>query len=74
MAEIVALMTELVVECPECGLQAKVLLRDDQVIGNSRGKCRHRTNPLNCPSLRPILSIGRQELNERRVRVLSPRT
>ena len=70
MAEIVALMTELIVKCPECGLQAKVLLREDQMIGNSRGKCHHRTNPLNCPSLRPVLSIGRQELNERRFHVI----
>jgi hypothetical protein len=66
MAEIVALMTELIVKCPECGLQAKVLPREDHALGNSRGKCRHRTNPLSCPSLRPVLSMGRQELNEKR--------
>jgi hypothetical protein len=72
MAEIVALMTELIVKCPEGGLRAKVLLREDQVLGNSRGKCRHRTTPLNCPSLRPVLSMERQELNEKRFCVVRP--
>jgi hypothetical protein len=47
-----------------------VLPREDQVVGDSRGKCRHRKSPLNCPSLRPVLSIGRQELNERQFRVV----
>jgi hypothetical protein len=72
MAEIIVLMAELVVKCPECGLKAKVLPGEDQMVADSRGKCRHRKNPLNCPSLRPVLSIGRQELNERRFRVVKP--
>ena len=38
-------MTE-VFTCPECGLQAKVLPYEDQVVGEGRGKCRHRKNPL----------------------------
>jgi hypothetical protein len=72
MAEIVALMTELIVKCPECGLQAKVLPHEDQVVGEGRGKCYHRKNPLNCPSLRPLLSKGRQELIQNRFRVIKP--
>jgi hypothetical protein len=57
-------MSVVVVTCPECKLQAKVLPREDQMIDGDHGKCRHRINPLNCPSLRPYLSIGRQRLNE----------
>jgi hypothetical protein len=60
-------MNEVVVTCPECHLQAKVLPREDQMIGNDQSKCSHRTNPLNCPTLRFHLSVGRQELNERRI-------
>jgi hypothetical protein len=59
-----------IITCPECGLQAKVLPGEDQVVGASRGKCRHRTNPLNCPSLRLLLSKGRRELVESRFRVI----
>ena len=65
-------MAELIVTCPECGLQAKVLPGEDQVVGDSRGKCRHRKNPLNCPSLRPLVSKARKELLESRLRVIRP--
>jgi hypothetical protein len=58
-------MGEVVVTCPECGLQAKALPREDQIIDSEHGKCKHRINPLNCPSLRLFLSVGRQELIER---------
>jgi hypothetical protein len=61
-----------IITCPECGLQAKVLPQEDQVIGASRGKCRHRTNPLNCPSLRLLLANARRELVESRFRVIKP--
>jgi hypothetical protein len=57
-------MVEVVATCPECGLQAKVLPLEDQMIDGSEGKCSHRINPLNCPMLRPMLSVGRQELIE----------
>jgi hypothetical protein len=57
-------MEEVVVTCPECGLQAKVLPLEDQMIDSSERKCSHRINPLNCPMLRPMLSVGRQELIE----------
>jgi hypothetical protein len=60
-----------IITCPECGLQAKVLPGEDQVVGDSRGKCHHRKNPLNCPSLRPLLARVRRELVERRFRVIS---
>jgi hypothetical protein len=63
-------MAEIIVACPECGLQAKVLPAENQVLGDSRGKCRHRKNPLNCPSLRPLVSKARQELVESRFRVI----
>jgi hypothetical protein len=59
-----ASMEEVIVMCSECGVQAKVLLREDQ-ISDSQGICRHRQNPLNCPNLRFVLSVGRQELIER---------
>ena len=65
-------MAEIVITCPECGLQAKVLPAEEQVVGESRGKCRHRTNPLNCPSLRPLLAKARRELLESRFRVVRP--
>jgi hypothetical protein len=65
-------MAEIIVTCPECGLQAKVLPHEDQVVGPSRGICRHRKNPLNCPSLRPLVSKARQELVESRFRVIRP--
>jgi hypothetical protein len=60
------------ITCPECGLKAKVLPHEDQVVGESRGKCRHRKNPLNCPSLGPLLAKARQELLENRFRVIRP--
>jgi hypothetical protein len=59
-----------IIVCPECGLEAKVLPAEDQVVGESRGKCRHRKNPLNCPSLRPLLAKARRELLESRFRVI----
>jgi hypothetical protein len=59
-----------IITCPECGLQAEVLAGEDRVIGASRGKCHHRKNPLNCPSLMPLLSKSRQELKESRLRVI----
>jgi hypothetical protein len=65
-------MAEIVVTCPECRLQAKVLPHEYQVVGDGRGKCRHRKNPLNCPSLRPLVSKARQELVESRFRVIRP--
>jgi hypothetical protein len=61
-----------IVTCPECGLQAKVLPHENELVGESRGKCRHRTNPLSCPSLRPLLAKSRRELLERRFRVVRP--
>jgi hypothetical protein len=61
-----------IIVCPECGLEAKVLPAEDQVIGESRGKCCHRKNPLNCPSLGPLLAKARGELLERRFRVVRP--
>jgi hypothetical protein len=61
-----------IIVCPECGLEAKVLPGEDQVVGESRGKCRHRTKPLNCPSLRPLLAKARRELLERWFRVVRP--
>jgi hypothetical protein len=57
-------MGEVIMTCPECGLHARVLPFEDQVIGDDHGKCKHRINPLNCPSLRFCLSVGRQELIE----------
>jgi hypothetical protein len=41
-----------------------VLPVEDPMIDSSEGKCSHRINPLNCPMLRPMLSVGRQELIE----------
>jgi hypothetical protein len=55
-------MGEVVVTCPECGLYARVLPFEDQVVGDDHGKCKHRISPLNCPSLRFYLSVGRQQL------------
>ena len=55
---------EVVVTCPECEVQAKVLPREDQIVDAVEGQCPHRVNPLNCPTLRKRLSIGRQELIE----------
>ena len=57
-------MAEVAVTCPECGVQAKVLLREDEV-SYSQSICRHRQNLLNCPNLRFALSVGRQELIKR---------
>jgi hypothetical protein len=62
----------VIIVCPECGLKAKALQAEDQVVGESRGKCRHRKNPLNCPSLRPLLPKARRELAESRFRVIRP--
>jgi hypothetical protein len=55
-------MGEVDVTCPECPLQAKVLPREDQMIDTTAGKCPHRSNRLNCQTMRQILSVGRQEL------------
>jgi len=60
-------MGEVVVTCAECGLRARVRSREDQMIGNGQSKCSHRINLLNGPTLRFHLSVGRQELNERRI-------
>ena len=57
-------MGEAVVTCPECGLHARVLPLEDRMIDGDHGKCNHRINPLNCPSLRFCLSVGRQQLIE----------
>jgi hypothetical protein len=62
----------VIIVCPESGLNAKVLPAEDQVVGESRGKCRHKKNPLNCPSLRPLLAKARRELLESRFRVVRP--
>jgi hypothetical protein len=43
-------MLDVVVACPECGVRAAVLPREDRVIEDAQGKCRHRINPLNCPT------------------------
>jgi hypothetical protein len=61
-----------IITCPECGLQAKVLPREDQVVGESRGKCHHRKNPLNCVSLRPLVAKARRDLAESRFRLIKP--
>lgn len=59
-------MPEVAVACPECGVRAVVLPCPlaDRVIDGGEGQCKHRSNPLNCPTLRRLLSIGRQELIE----------
>jgi hypothetical protein len=57
-------MGEVVVTCPECGLHARVLPLEDQMIDGDHGRCKHRINPKNCPSRRFSLSVGRQELIE----------
>jgi hypothetical protein len=41
-----------------------VLPLEDRMIDGDHGKCNHRINPLNCPSLRFCLSVGRQQLIE----------
>jgi hypothetical protein len=59
-------MLEVVFACPECGVRAGVLPREDRVTEDAQDKCSQRINPLNCPTLRRLLWVGRQELNERR--------
>ena len=60
-----------IITCPECGLKATVLPAEEQVVGESRGKCCHRKDPVNCPSRRPLLAKSHREL-ESRFRVVEP--
>jgi hypothetical protein len=39
-------MAEIIVACPECGLQAKVLPAENQVLGDSRGKLPPQEEPV----------------------------
>ena len=59
-------MPEVVVRCPECGVRAVVLPcpHEDRVTDGVEGRCQQRNDPLNCPTLRRLLSIGRHELIE----------
>ena len=54
------------VECPECSVRAVVLPcpHEDRVTDGAEGQCKHRSKPLNCPTLRRFLSVGRQQLIE----------
>ena len=56
-------MAELFVACPECGLREK-LTDSEQQITDDEGSCKHRQNPMNYPTLMPILSRARQALRE----------
>jgi hypothetical protein len=59
-------MADMFVMCPECGLRAKLTRSDARIVG-AEGKCKHRTNPANCPTLaEPLTAI--QQVVKRSVR------
>jgi hypothetical protein len=57
-----AVMAELFVMCPECGLNAKLIVGDQQ-IKDEAGLCKHRQTPSACPILGPIVDAMRQTLS-----------
>ena len=60
-------MTDMIklLKCPECGLTAKISATDKQITDN-KAKCKHRQDPLNCPSLRPALTAAQQAIQMQR--------
>jgi hypothetical protein len=52
-------MAELFVMCPDCGLNAK-LAPGEPPIKDEEGLCKHRQNPMACPTLGPILDAMRR--------------
>jgi len=52
-------MADMFVMCPACGLRAK-LTRSDARIVDAEGKCKQRTNPVNCPALAEHLTAIQQ--------------
>jgi len=47
----------------ECGLRAKLTRRDARIVG-AEGKCKHRINPANCPTLAEPLTAIQQVVKQ----------
>ena len=56
-------MADMFVMCPACGLRAK-LTRSDARIVDAEGKCKQRTNPVNCPALAEHLTAIQQVVKQ----------
>jgi hypothetical protein len=51
-------------KCPECDLTAKISATEEQIT-DDKAICKHRQDPLNCPSLRPALTAALQAIFQR---------
>jgi hypothetical protein len=48
----------LLATCPECGLQAQISARKVNIEEGGKGKCKHRQNALNCPTLKAAIDAA----------------